>query len=107
MPPQWTSQDCSGCGSRVKKTLSTRTHQCSKCGFNLHRDHNAAQNILVKGLEVMGARTSTGGQPGTHTPDGENHRWSVEGNFGWVSGLVETGNRRGDSMESPSIIASA
>ncbi len=33
IPPQYTSQDCAGCGNRVKKTLSTRTHQCLKCGL--------------------------------------------------------------------------
>jgi putative transposase len=32
VPPQYTSQDCSRCGHRVKKTLSTRTHQCPQCG---------------------------------------------------------------------------
>jgi len=105
IPPQYTSQDCSECGHRVQKTLSTRTHECSECGTSLHRDHNAARNILVKGLEVLGVEKSTGGQPGTYTPDGENHLWLVEGNFGWLSGLVETGNFRGDSGESPSIIA--
>ncbi|WP_250125152.1 transposase [Chroococcidiopsis sp. CCMEE 29] len=100
VPPQYTSQDCSGCGHRVQKTLSERTHQCLKCGLKIHRDHNAAQNILVKGLEVLGVEKSTGGQPETHAW-GENHLWLVEGNFGWLSGLVEPGNPRGDSMESP------
>ena len=73
----------------------------------MHRDHNAAQNILVKGLEVLGARTSTAGHAGTQTPDGENHLWLVEGSYvEWVSGFGETGNRRSDSMESPTIITS-
>ena len=31
VPPQYSSQDCSGCGERVQKTLSTRTHVCPKC----------------------------------------------------------------------------
>lgn len=53
--PKFTSQDCSNCGQRVKKSLSTRTHQCN-CGTVLCRDHNAALNILNKG---------TGGQPET------------------------------------------
>lgn len=106
VPPQYTSQDCSGCGERVKKTLSERTHQCLKCGLKMHRDHNAAQNILVRGLEVLGVKQSTDGQSGTQAC-GENHLWLIEGNFGWVSGLVETGNSRGDSMESPIIITSA
>jgi len=46
VPPQYTSQDCSSCGERVKKTLSERTHQCLKCGLKMHRDHNSAKVIL-------------------------------------------------------------
>ena len=53
--PKFTSQDCSNCGQRIKKSLSTRTHKCS-CGTVLCRDHNAAINILKLG---------TGGQPET------------------------------------------
>jgi putative transposase len=53
--PKYTSQDCSNCGKRIKKSLSTRTHVCS-CGAVLCRDHNAAKNILYKG---------TGGQSET------------------------------------------
>ena len=48
VPPQYTSQDCSGCGERVRKTLSTRTHVCPRCGLVLDRDENAALNILAK-----------------------------------------------------------
>jgi putative transposase len=43
--PHYTSQKCSNCGAIVKKSLSTRTHVCS-CGCSLHRDENAAINIL-------------------------------------------------------------
>jgi putative transposase len=43
--PHYTSQKCSSCGVIVKKSLSTRTHKCS-CGSSLHRDTNAAINIL-------------------------------------------------------------
>ncbi len=49
--PHYTSQDCSGCGERVKKTLSTRTHRCPSCGLVMDRDENAAVNILAKALE--------------------------------------------------------
>ena len=45
VPPQYTSQNCSNCGTTVKKSLSERTHQCSHCGTVLDRDHNAALNI--------------------------------------------------------------
>lgn len=43
--PRMTSQKCSDCGAIVKKSLSTRTHKCG-CGCELHRDVNAAINIL-------------------------------------------------------------
>ena len=51
VPPHYTSQNCSTCGTLVKKALSTRTHQCSHCGTVLDRDHNAALNILALGLK--------------------------------------------------------
>nr|WP_283761410.1 transposase [Roseofilum halophilum] len=53
VPPHYTSQKCSSCGSVVKKTLSQRTHAC-RCGCKLDRDHNAALNILELGLEYRG-----------------------------------------------------
>jgi putative transposase len=49
--PHWTSQDCSACSTRVKKSLSIRTHICPTCGLVLDRDENAARNILAKALE--------------------------------------------------------
>jgi putative transposase len=51
--PSYTSQECSSCGSIVKKSLSTRTHVC-QCGCKLDRDHNAAINILNLGLGTVG-----------------------------------------------------
>ncbi len=54
VPPQYTSQNCSTCGTIVKKSLSERTHQCSHCGTVLDRDHNAALNILAIGLNRVG-----------------------------------------------------
>jgi putative transposase len=54
VPPHNTSQDCSNCGEKVKKSLSTRTHVCPHCGFVEDRDVNAAINILKKGLSTMG-----------------------------------------------------
>jgi putative transposase len=55
VPPAYTSQDCSNCGHRVKKSLSTRTHDCPSCRVSLCRDTNAALNILKRGLEIIGA----------------------------------------------------
>ena len=51
VPPAYTSQDCSGCGERVLKSLSVRTHVCPRCGLVLDRDENAALNILRLGQE--------------------------------------------------------
>lgn len=51
--PNGTSQECSSCGTVVKKSLSTRTHVC-RCGCELDRDHNAAINILQRGIGTTG-----------------------------------------------------
>ena len=51
VPPQNTSQDCSGCGAKVPKSLSVRTHQCPECGLVMDRDENAAKNILARAFE--------------------------------------------------------
>jgi putative transposase len=61
--PHFTSQDCSKCGTRVKKSLSTRTHKCPSCGLIEHRDLNAARNILAKGLGLK----NTAGRAGIST----------------------------------------
>jgi putative transposase len=54
VPPYNTSQNCSSCGKKVKKSLSTRTHICSHCGFTEDRDVNAAINILKLALSTVG-----------------------------------------------------
>jgi putative transposase len=53
--PAFTSQRCSGpsCGALVQKGLSVRWHACPHCGASLHRDHNAAQNILRLGQAMQ------------------------------------------------------
>jgi putative transposase len=51
VPAAYTSQACSGCGVLVHKGLSVRWHSCRACGTSLHRDHNAALNILRLGQE--------------------------------------------------------
>lgn len=56
VPPHFTSQECSNCGAKVQKSLSTRTHSCPHCGYLEQRDVNAAKVILSR----VNAR---GGQP--------------------------------------------
>jgi putative transposase len=54
VPPYNTSQNCSHCGKKVKKSLSTRTHVCPHCEFIEDRDTNAAINILKLALCTVG-----------------------------------------------------
>ena len=51
--PRNTSKLCSSCGELVPKRLSDRTHTCPHCGLVLGRDHNAALNILHRGLQSL------------------------------------------------------
>ena len=73
--PHHTSQDCSGCGRRVPKTLSVRVHRCPECGLELDRDLNAARNVLRRaygpppGGTVPGAAGKTCSMNGRMTPD--------------------------------------
>ena len=70
--PNYTSQDCSDCGHRVKKSLSTRTHSCPNCNLEICRDQNAAINILKKGMNILGieCNNSTFGQKETASKEG-------------------------------------
>jgi putative transposase len=59
VPPQFTSQDCSGtlpdgsrCPERVTKSLSVRTHICPRCGLVLDRDENSGRLIKERGLAL-------------------------------------------------------
>ncbi len=54
VPPAFTSQDCRGCGERMPKRLSVRTHICTSCGRILDRDENAARNIQWAGQALRG-----------------------------------------------------
>ena len=91
--PNYTSQDCSSCGHRVKKSLSTRTHSCPSCGIEICRDTNAAINILKKGMGILGMewQNSTQGhwesasQEGKH---GEKTASTIDGKPDIVSGLL-------------------
>lgn len=52
--PYNTSQNCSNCGEKVIKSLSTKTHVCPHCNYVEDRDINAAINILQRGLSTVG-----------------------------------------------------
>jgi putative transposase len=61
VPPAYTTQDCSGCGERIYKSLSVRTHVCTHCGLVLDRDENAALNIQWRGQRLRGLAAMAGG----------------------------------------------
>jgi putative transposase len=52
--PAYTSQECSGCGERIYRSLSVRTHICTNCGLMLDRDETAAKNIQWRGQRLRG-----------------------------------------------------
>lgn len=66
IPPHYTSAECSQCKRVVRKSLSARTHVCV-CGCNLHRDTNAAINILLKAKSRGGHPQSNAGGVATST----------------------------------------
>ena len=45
-----TSLECSGCGALVRKDLSDRIHRCVHCETEVHRDINAATNVLKRAV---------------------------------------------------------
>jgi putative transposase len=69
IPPAFTTQDCSGCGERIWKSLSARTHVCTTCGLMLDRDENAALNILTSGRAgPSGANVTQRGERSLRSP---------------------------------------
>ncbi len=52
-----TTQNCSGCGKEVKKTLAIRIDRCPYCNLKINRELNSAINILKR---------ATAGQAGSH-----------------------------------------
>ncbi|GBE74162.1 hypothetical protein myaer87_13890 [Microcystis aeruginosa NIES-87] len=103
VPPHFTSQDCSVCGTRVQKSLSTRTHQCPNCQTVIDRDHNAAINILKKGLKYLGNHLNgTVGQTGTDPNAlGKSDLWILNGDIENLSCLVEQGISDSDRSRIP------
>ena len=59
--PAYTAQDCSGCGERIQKRLSVRTHLCTNCGLILDRDEHAARNLHWRGQRLRGLPALAGG----------------------------------------------
>ncbi len=107
VPPHNTTVDCSCCGSKVKKTLSTRTHKCSKCGTVLDRDHNAPKNILAKGFKLLAeylngtvGHTESGAK--SSKAQGETDLWLKNGDALVLNQLDEL--RTKNSWESPAIL---
>jgi putative transposase len=49
--PKYTSQDCSQCGHRQKVKIG-HAYICANCGMDMHRDVNAAINILNRGRDA-------------------------------------------------------
>jgi putative transposase len=94
VPPHNTTIDCSVCGAKFHKTLSTRTHQCGACKTVLDRDMNAARNILAKGLKLLaGYLNGTEGHSETDpkrvNAQGQFDRWLTDRDVSFLSHLDE------------------
>ena len=61
--PRGTTQCCSQCNAVVPKEIWQRRHLCPDCGLDIGRDHNAAINILNRGLEIMRNHKPAGTTP--------------------------------------------
>lgn len=57
--PKGTSQQCSDCGTFVRKSIGDRMHECPACGLSLGRDENAARNI-ANAANDLGWRSVSG-----------------------------------------------
>jgi putative transposase len=54
VPAHFTSKTCNACGSiNSELKLSDREWICSDCGTEHERDHNAAKNVLAKGMKIL------------------------------------------------------
>ena len=52
--PYRSSQECSECGYWSKwNRRSQSKFECRRCGFTINADHNAARNILARGLRLV------------------------------------------------------
>jgi putative transposase len=61
------SIECSGCGTRVEKTLKDRIHKCLSCQISIDRDWNSSLVLLQRGLRTVGLPFSgCGGLGDTH-----------------------------------------
>jgi putative transposase len=90
VPPHYTTQNCSGCGTKVQKSLSVRTHICPKCGLVMDRDQNAALNILHKAQDILSNRCKgTEGHSATSKPK------SLRNASGETASATTSARRRG------------
>lgn len=53
VPARGTTQECSGCGTVVPKTLYDRQHICPECRLDIDRDLNAAINIRNRAVSAQ------------------------------------------------------
>ena len=66
--PALTSRTCSRCGAVANGPQVAPVFRCRACGLRGSSAHNAAVNILRRGLTVSGEGGTTGESPSLHTP---------------------------------------
>lgn len=58
--PRHTSQTCSRCGVVDATSRQGKHYRCNACGYSIDADHNAAINVLRRGLAERAVRTPVG-----------------------------------------------
>ena len=79
--PAHTSQRCSCCGLVQKKSLAERWHRCL-CGASMHRDLNAAINILTRAIANSQERVRQSESTGDSATSGQggSNAWGEDRN---------------------------
>lgn len=98
--PRGTTQMCSGCGRIVPKDLHVRIHHCHNCDLKLNRDHNAALNILARGLASIGTGSPVVAVEAPALGTGSSH--SLPEIAARTSGIIAAANCEALPLASPS-----
>lgn len=95
-----TSKVCHSCGQVHKMDLSIRWLSCD-CGAEMHRDHNAAKNILAAGLRQI----HTAGTAGINVCRDVDHQFKMESNLrsDWTS-MVKADKQKGGTVRPAEVV---
>ncbi len=101
VPAAYSTQECAHCGALNKIELDVREFVCIGCRRTLHRDPNAAQVVLKRGLAIAGL-TSKVGQDMPELKPVETRPLLLQ-TTGGVSQVNEAGTRSPQGLEAAAV----